>query len=117
MVHLVFELCGASVGVFRVVHGCGRNAAQPPHHVRMLLTHVLRALYFLHTDLATAHNNVKLAHILVKFTNNSLSRGIDCKLADFGSVGEVASFPFTVARKTIKQFMFFRVCLCFFCVF
>ena len=91
MVHFVFELWGASVHAFRVFHGYCRNAAQPPHHVRMLLLHMLRALSVLHTDLAMAHTDVKLANILVKVMDESLSRDIECKLADFASVEEVVS--------------------------
>ena len=106
VVCLIFELwcklwCN-SVDNFRSLNGYGRNGPQPPHHVRTLLLHVLRALSFLHTEFTIAHTDVKQANILVKFMNVSVSRDIECKLGDLDSVEEVASSPLSVAREMIK---------------
>ena len=89
--HIVMELWGESLESYRLRQGFDRLASQPTTHIRTLLMHVCRALSYLHRGLGMCHTDVKLDNILIIDKVDCLEKGIECKLADVGSVEEVTA--------------------------
>ena len=85
------ELWGESLESYRLRQGFDRLASQPTTHIRTLLMHVCRALSFLHRGLGMCHTAVKMANILIIDKVDCFENGIECKLADVGSVEEVTA--------------------------
>ena len=89
--HIVMELWGESLESYRRRQGFDRVDSQPTTHIRTLLLHVCRALSYLHRGLGMCHTDVKLANILIIDKVDRKETGIECKLADVGSVEEVTA--------------------------
>ena len=89
--HIVMELWGESLESYRCRQGFDRVDPQSTTHIRTLLLHVCRALSYLHRGLGMCHTDVKLANILIIDKVDCLEKGIECKLADVGSVEEVTA--------------------------
>ena len=89
--HIVMELWGESLESYRLRRGFDRVDPQSTTHIRTFLLHVCRALSYLHRGLGMCHTDVKLANILVIDKVDCLEKGIECKLADVGSVEEVTA--------------------------
>ena len=89
--HIVMELWGESLEAYRCRQGFDRVDPQSTTHIRTLLLHVCRALSYLHRGLGMCHTDVKLANILIIDKVDCLEKGIECKLADVGSVEEVTA--------------------------
>ena len=89
--HIVMELWGESLESYRCRQGFDRVDPQSTTHIRTLLLHLCRALSYLHRGLGMCHTDVKLANILIIDKVDCLEKGIECKLADVGSVEEVAA--------------------------
>lgn len=89
--HIVMELWGESLESYRRRQGFDRDDSQSTTHIRTLLLHVCRALSYLHRGLGMCHTDVKLANILIIDKVDCLEKGIECKLADVGSVEEVTA--------------------------
>ena len=77
---------------FRTLKGYGRADAQPSHHLRKLVLHTCRALYYLHDTFGLVHTDVRLASIIVKELTGSLSRAISCKLGGFTLLEEACPY-------------------------
>ena len=91
MMHIVMELWGESLQSYRCRRGFDRVAPQSTTHIRTVLLHVCRALSYLHRGLGMCHTDVKLDNILIIDKVDCLEKGIECKLADVGSVEEVTA--------------------------
>ena len=89
--HIVMELWGESLESYRCRQGFDRVAPQSTTHIRTVLLHVCRALSYLHRGLGMCHTDVKLDNILIIDKVGCLENGIECKLADVGSVEEVTA--------------------------
>ena len=85
------ELWGESFQSYRCRRGFDRVAPQSTTHIRTVLLHVCRALSYLHRGLGMCHTDVKLDNILIIDKVDCLEKGIECKLADVGSVEEVTA--------------------------
>ena len=81
--YVVFEVWGIMLETFRTLHGYGREDAQPSRHIRNIVEHTSKALYFLHDQLGLIHTDVTLSNIIVQEETGSLSRAISCKLGGF----------------------------------
>ena len=99
--HIVMELWGESLESYRCRQGFDRVAPQPTIHIRTMILHVCRALSYLHRGLGMCHTDVKLANILIIDKVDCLEKGIECKLADVGSVEEVTAIlsPFRAGSR------------------
>ena len=89
--HIVMELWGESLESYRRRQGFDRVDSQPTLHIRTVILHVCRALAYLHRGLGMCHTDVKLANILIIDKADRKEKGIECKLADVGSVEEVTA--------------------------
>ena len=89
--HIVMELWGESLESYRCRRGFDRVAPQSTTHIRTVILHVCRGLSYLHRGLGMCHTDVKLDNILIIDKADCLEKGIECKLADVGSVEEVTA--------------------------